>query len=216
MKECKRLQNLASTRFFGCTSFMVPILSKSNIHLTSLRYEGFVRQDSVKFYQTLANQTSSQILWLELCDWKEDVNKSSLVRADVLVDSLSELFNLTDLHLQVIAKPLFDEHIVQLASSLSKLEVWWMDGCWITDAVWDEFTSLSSLRRLELGAWKSFTVNGVLNFIKKLGPGNKGLVLTLMYEHNGKISSVEQELIQELISNKIKGRFELQGEYWHE
>lgn len=135
--------------------------------------------------------------------------------ADIVVDSLSKLVNLKDLCLEGICEIFVDQHIVQLASSLLKLEIWSMSGCGLTDAIWSELTPLKSLRRLEFYALASFTVDGILGFVTQLGPGNKGLVISITNVQNGSELAamwVSEWLIQDMIAQKVGGRFEFEFE----
>lgn len=202
LKKCKKLRNLAFIKVFSTPALMTPMLLESSIQLHSLLYEGSATRDTKNFHQALANQKSLQKLWL-----KEDEDKFRsypLESADVLVETLSKLVNLTDLRLEELSDIFVDQHIMRLASSLPNLETLWTRGCRLTDAIWDEVASLKSLQSLDLGASTSFTAQGILDFIKKLGPGNKGLVLCL----NDKDRSLTGEgysLIQDTVAKKLEG-----------
>ncbi|MCJ1424283.1 hypothetical protein MMC29_002170 [Sticta canariensis] len=199
LKGCINLVSLAlagdkKSNVLGAPALMAPIFLDVSIHLTTLRYTGVVMRDAKKFYRALANQLSLQTLWLAgvLDDetllystrWQQqnlwlkgNVNEDSL-DADILVESLSQLFNLKALHLvSWISTSFEDQHIMQLASSLPKLEIRSTSEKCLTDAIWGEVASLRSLQRLDLGPLAIFTVDGILDFIEKLGPGNIGLDL---------------------------------------
>lgn len=200
LKDCKKLQTLA----FAILSFSLaipPILLENSLHLTSLDYEGYGLRDTIKFYEALAKKTSLQRLYLH-----GDVSMN-VVEADVIVESLSKLVNLTFLGLQEISESFVDRHIVQLARSLPKLEVWLTAGGKLTDAIWGGVATLKSLRRLELTALMSFTTNGVLSFIKMLGPGNKGLVLDLESVDTDCDYWEEQWMLEKIFAKKIGGEF---------
>ncbi|MCJ1267316.1 hypothetical protein MMC22_007201 [Lobaria immixta] len=202
LKECKKLRILAFSKLFSAPSLMAPILLEESIHLTSLEYESYDFPDSKKFHQALANQTSLQSLWL-----KGDTDEGDV--SDTLVESLSNLVNLTDLRLREVSDTFSDRHILQLANSLPKLEVWSTSGYGLTDAILGAVASLRSLRRLDIGALTSFTADGILGFVERLGPGNKGLILAVMNaDMDSELSGPEQELIQERIARKVEGRFE--------
>lgn len=100
-------------------------------------------KDTAKFHQALANQTILQSLCLEECALDDQFNQPESL--EILLKSLSKLVNLTDLRLTELCKPIVDQHIVRLASSLPKLEVWPTKGFRLTDAIWDEVASLRSL-----------------------------------------------------------------------
>ena len=199
LEECTKLRTLAfSTRKITST------LLQNSIRLTSLHCGVYGLRDSKEFYQALANQTSLRSLWLKGRAIKD------AQETEVLVDSMTKLVTLTTLRLRAISKCFVDRHIMQLAGSLPKLEVLSTGGCILTDAIWDEVATLKSLRTLDLSALTGFTSNGILGFIEKLGPHNKGLVLSVILfdEKSHALSCTEKELIQEMMDKKIKGRFE--------
>lgn len=221
LKECTKLRTLACTGFFSAPALVTLIMSENSIRLTSLEYEGSVwlHDQSVhpQFHQALANQTSLQSLRLD-----GDLVWNAL-DAEGLVGSLSKLVNLRDLRLGEISSSFDDQHVVQLISGLPKLEVCSMSGYGLTDAIWGEFGSLRSLRRLELDSLTDTTRYGILGFIEKLGPGNKGLVLSLtnVSVNSGFFQDVWdwEDLIQETIARNIEGRYEIklhEGNYSHD
>lgn len=218
LKECTKLRSLACTGFVSTPELVTLILSENSIHLTSLEYQGSVRLHDQgvhpNFYQALATQTSLNRLWLD-----GDLVWNAL-DAEGLLKSLSKLVNLTDLSLGEVSGSFDDEHIVQLVSSLPKLEFCSMSGYGLTDAIWSEFGSLRSLRKLELDALMSCTGQGILRFIEKLGPGNKGLVLSVtnvdVHSDFFEDAALGEDIIKEKIAKKVEGRFELklnQGNY---
>lgn len=202
LKECKSLQILTFTRFLSA-SVIAPILLETNIHLISLKYEGFGMWDNTKFHHALANQTSLQSLWLN------GFVDEYAVETDVLVDSLSKLVNLTHLHLEDESENFDNRHIVQLAHCLPKLEFWSTRAYLLSDDIWDDVATLRSLRRLELEALTDFTANGILHFIQKLGPGNKGFHLSAMNSEDSTSDPwwEKRALIEEEIAKKVGGTF---------
>ncbi|MCJ1423974.1 hypothetical protein MMC29_001861 [Sticta canariensis] len=202
LKECKKLRILALKKFFT-SPVIAPFFLDETIHLTSLEYEVYGNRDITEIHQALANQTSLQRLWFKVCA-NNDVHV-----VDGLVESSSKLVNLTDLRLTATSSALLDRHIVQLARSLTKLAVWSTCGGRLTDAIWGEVSTLRSLRVLDIYASTSFTTNGIVGFIEKLGPGNKGLALSVVQaERRSDLLGTEQELIQETIAKKAQGSFE--------
>lgn len=186
------------------TRKITSLLIQNSIRLTSLHCRGKGQWDNKEFHQALANLTSLQSLWLEGGALKHELEN------DVLVDSLTKLVNLTSLCLTDISESFVDRHIVQLAGSLPRLEILWTSGGILTNAIWGEVGALKLLQSLYLNALTSFTSNGILGFIEKLGPCNKGLVLSVtnVDVQNNALSCAEVELIQEMMDKKIKGRFE--------
>ncbi|MCJ1267871.1 hypothetical protein MMC22_007757 [Lobaria immixta] len=204
LKECKKLRILSVTNMLSAHALTAPILLENDIHLISLEYQGGDGfPESEMFYKALPNCTSLQYL-----DLKED-NEMKEEEADRVVESLSKLVNLTDLCLGEESYLLTDRQVARLARSLPKLKNWSTDGYELTDAIWSPLASLRSLRRVHLGVYSNFTAYGMLDFLEKLGPGNKGLVITVMYEDpdNSGFSLRVQELIREEIAKKVEGSF---------
>ena len=201
---CKQLRNLAFTHFPSAEALIESILLETDIHLTSLEYEGPGFPDN-RILLALGNHTSLRFLYLKE---DEDLGYFNPEADDFLVESLSKLINLTHLNVCNKAKHLSDLHIMRLASSLPKLEAWSTNGDLLTDAIWGAVASLRSLRSLYFGAMTDFTVDGTLDFIENLGPGNKGLLLYVT-NWGSVLSWTEQNLIQKKISSKVGGNFGL-------
>lgn len=214
LKECKKLRFLALNSVCYAPALIASVLSENTIHLTSLiltapvsrQYEGFIMRDTEEFLHALANQTSLQRLWLK--GGLEEHTKYEINSFKGLVDSLSKLVNLMDLRLTEFSDLFFDRHIVQLAGHLPKLEVWSTRGFGLTDAIWGKVASLRSVRALNFGPVTSFTAEGILEFISKLGPGNKGLILVLGEMSIGTITGAERKLIEERLAEKVGGTLE--------
>lgn len=206
LKECKNLRVLACDSCFSALAFM-EVLTESNIQLTSLKYRGCALNGCERFCQTLAGQINLEILWLRgsVCEYPGWSRQA----VDDLVESLSQLVNLTELRLEGVSDSFTNQNIIQLASILPKLEVWSTNGYNLTDAIWGEVATLRSMRRLDLCGLTNFMSDGIFDFLEKLGVGNKGLVLSVMRARTAiELSWVEQEWIQETIAKTLEGRFE--------
>lgn len=204
LKECRQLKILAFTNFPSATALMASIFFENNIQLTSLKYEGEVFPDTKRFLPALANQTSLRFLSLQE---SEDVKAWEPGAASVLAECLSKFVNLKDLRVSEMSENFSNRHIVRLARSLPELEVWSANGDLLDDGIWGAVASLRSLRRLNFCAPTVFTVDGILDFIDKLGPGNKGLFLDVRNSAR-KFSWKKQKLIQERITEKVGGEFD--------
>lgn len=202
--KCKKLHTISFSKFPSGSALLTPLLLDGSIQLTKLEMEGYSMDCAKSFHQALANQTSLQTLSL-----KGETNYEDFDGNLILVESLSKLVNLTDLHLGDISELFQDRHISYLARSLPKLEVWWTGGSTITDAIWSDMSSLQALRRLDLAALTRFTANGILNFIHALGPGNKGLVLAVINaDIDCDLEPDEFALIHRAMTKQVDGRFE--------
>lgn len=202
LKDCKKLRVLALDLQSRGAS-IAPILLEKNIYLTSLRYQFSGMRGVDQLHEALANQTSLQKL--SLMGYMGDSRR----KLDVLVEFLGKLVNLTFLHMEKLSDFFLDRHIVQLARSLPKLETWFTTGHVLTDAIWSEVATLRSLQRLQFVARTSFTADGILDFIEKLGPGNEGLVLSMTNTEMDKTHGFwdEHQLIQEMFARKVNGSF---------
>lgn len=204
LQECKGLDSVTFRKFPSAPAIMTPLLLENDIHLTKLEVEGYSMKDSRDFHQALAHQESLERVWLK--GDGEEVVRDDL---DVLVDALSKLRHLKDLRLRDVSDYFRDEHIRQLARSLPELEEFFTSGYGITDTIWNDVASLKFLRKLDLNAMTSFTLDGILEFISKLGPGNKGLLLAVMMaDADSNLTDEEQTLIRETLAAKVEGRFE--------
>lgn len=146
-----------------------------------------------------------QSLWLK---WDADEDGQD---NDVLVDYLCKLINLTHLCLKEISGSFVDRHIVQLAGSLPKLELFWNGGGRLSDAISGELVTLRSLQRLAIFAAARFTIQGMLGFIEKLGRGNKGpdiWVTTVdMDDDFFDYEEFDRDLVDEAIAARVEGSF---------
>lgn len=205
LRNCKKLQSVTIRRIRGGQDLVTPILLENDIHLVNLEVRGYMMADARNFHQALANQPSLQELQLQ---GESDEAGDGVA---ILVESLSQLMNLTDLRLQDISDYFTDEVIGRLARSLPKLEGWWTSGWGVTDAIWKDIAKLKSLRRLDMAALSRFTANGILDFILDLGKGNEGLALAITNaDVDCDLSEEEQSTIQESIAARVDGRFEFQ------
>lgn len=218
LKKCKRLRKLRFGYFPIAAALMKPVFSGKSVHLTSVHYEVVDFRSTQAFFTALADQTSLEFLTLN------GLRKSYMEpgRAGILVDCLSKLVKLKYLSVNETFGNISDLHFVRLASCLPKLERWWTNGKAtegeLTDAIWDAVASLGSLRLLEITAMIRFTAGGILDLIEKLGPGNKGLFLSVTDLDRG-FSKKKQKLIQERIREKVGGTFRFvskNGNYQHD
>ena len=201
--QCKGLRTIDLSKFLSAPALLTPVLLESSINLTRLALDGYSMSESRDFHRALSQQTSLQDLCLngESSENPEDV--------DILVDSLSELENLTDMRLQEVSEYFLDKHFCKLAKSLQKLERWESSGYAITDVIWEDMASMKSLRRLEFNALTRFTSDEIMDFISNLGPGNDGLVLNIaMQDVDYDLPNEEQSRIRETITRQLNGRFD--------
>ena len=187
--------------FPRATALMASAFLEKDIHITSFKFEGRVFPDSDQFHPALAHQTSLQ----SLCLKEEGLPGRNRNVADILVESLSSLVNLKDLRVEKVDANFSDQHIVQLARSLPKLEVWYMDGGMLTDAIWDAVASLRLLRSVNFGYRTIFTADALLDFIEKLEARNRDIILDVKPLIR-KFSWRKKTLIRKRILKIVRGR----------
>ena len=206
LRNCKNLRNITLRRFANAAGILTPVLLENDIHLHRVDVEGYVMKDSRSFHQALAHQQTLRYVLL-----KGDPDEIVRDDVDILVDSLSKLKQVTNLRLRDIGDYFSDEHICLLARNLPCLEEWATSGYGISDVIWEDIASLESLRRLDLSAMTRFSTDGILEYISRLGPGNKGLNLAvMMQEVEYPLSDEEISIIKERIAAEVDGRFDLQ------
>lgn len=201
--QCKGLKSISIDKMLSASALLAPVLLDHSIKLTSLELDGYSMCESRNFHQALASQVSLQSLWLN------GEPSESPRDNDILVNSLIKLENLTDLRLRYIADAFTSQHIRRLAQRLPKLETLWTHGWAITDVVWRDLASLHHLRKLEFNAITRFTANGILSFIRELGPGNQGLELGITKsDEDFDLSEEEQTTIRETLKLQVDGHFD--------
>ena len=201
--QSKSLKNISISNLLNAPSLLAPALRERSVTVNALELEGFSMLANSDFHQALALQTHLRSLYLK------GEGSERATDNDLFVKSLSQLVNLTDLRLDVIAEGFSEHHIRTLARNLSKLETFWTGGFCITDEIWPDIASMRSLKRLELTADTRFTANGILDFVLSLGPGNTGFALNVMMQDtDSDISEEEQSMIRDTLSNKLGGRFD--------
>ena len=203
LRECKELREIWLNNFLSGPAILTPLLLESNIRLTSLTLDRYVMNQSTEFHQALASHVSLQRLFLsgEGVDVGDPNN-------EILVESLCALENLKELQLRDVSDGFMNHHIVRLAQSLLKLKRLGIGGYGVDDEIWEGIACLQSLQSLELNALSRFTVKGILEYIWKLGDGNRELVLGInMQDNDCDIPEAEQAIIEEAIVGKVDGRF---------
>lgn len=205
LRECRNLRELGFTNFLSAAAIVTPLLLEERIQLQRLQVDYYVVKDSRDFHVALAHQPSLRSLFLK-GDGYDGITRDDL---DIMMESLGRLTELRELEFRGVSD-LFDEaRITYLAEHLKNLEDLYVGGTEVTDAVWEELASLKNLRSLTFVALSKFTTDGFLEFISKLGPGNRGMVLTIDNAHqNDYLSEEEQNLVREALFAQVGGRFE--------
>ena len=176
-----------------------PFLLDPAIKLQNLEITRYDSASAREFHAALSSQASSL--------------RSLILRADGetcdcewLVKHLCRLTKLKDLHLFYVSDFFNNAHIRALADSMPELEELVVSGWNITDSVWWSLSKLKSLHRLDLNAFNTFTLDGILEYISDLGPGNAGLSLSIsMADSQHALSEPEQNVAREMLAAKVEG-----------
>ncbi|QKX60648.1 uncharacterized protein TRUGW13939_07794 [Talaromyces rugulosus] len=89
---------------------------------------------------------------------------------------------------------------------LPNLETLNFHGKDMDDDIWPSFFGLEKLTTLRLYGTSKFTARGILDFISQLGPGNKGIYITVRI--NDKFSEEEVAAIKDTLEQKARGTFD--------
>ncbi|KAF2814871.1 uncharacterized protein BDZ99DRAFT_186205 [Mytilinidion resinicola] len=205
LRKCEDLKNFSLTNFVDAAAIVFPLLLEEKIHLRKLDIDTYVVNSNKMFHQALIHQRES----LRALTLSGDSDEMFRDDVDVLVDSLKSLTELRELELRGVSDWLKDEHFNQIIDRLDKLEDFYISGLEVTDAVLDKAASLRNLRSMTFMVMSKFTLDGLLEFVSKLGPGNQGLVLLIgMADPGALLSEDELSLVRESLMVKVGGRLE--------
>lgn len=210
LRNCTSLREVSLTNFVSAPDLLLPVLQSKDIKLQKLQInanEGgmYVVKDHREFHQALSQQAGLQRLLLR-------ADPDPVVRDDIdtLIDAFTSLKELRELSLFRISDYFSDSHIGMLAISLPSLEELYVGGYGISDAVFSSLTELKNLKVITFSGITTFTEAGIMSFVEKLGPGNRGLVLAVdNADQDTAIPQESQDTIRNAIS-QIDGRFEYQ------
>jgi hypothetical protein len=174
LRKCTNLQHLVFPRLQSGAAIVTPVLLEHDIRLTHLEMDNYILKDHKAFHQALVHQHSS-LKYLSLIGETDGMFRDDL---ETLVDSLKQLHELRELKL-LLPEILKDEYLIAIISSLKRLEDLYVSGLELNDAVLDSVASLPNLRSVTLSGISKFTLNALLDFVSRLGPGNSGIRVTI-------------------------------------
>lgn len=208
LKNCADLKRVTFYNLVSAPDLALPLLQNKDVRLESLDINAkddgmYVVKDHHDFHQALTQQRGLQTLQL-----RADPDPVSRDDVDTLINALCSLSNLQDLRLVRISDYFSDEHIKILSRYLPELRDLFIGGYGISDAVLGELANLRNLRNVSFSGITTFTTNGIMDFIDKLGEGNEGLSFAVdNADPDSLIPAEEQELLRELLQKKVDGRF---------
>lgn len=206
LRGCKNLRHLDMLCFLSGAQILAPLLHAKDLQLESLIFTGYSAGQSLDhgLHDALAHQDSLRIL--DLKGYGDDMGRDDI---EGLIGSLVQLKQLRVLRMHDISAYFSDDHISFLAQNLPNLEDFSVGGIGVTDKVLHSLAGLQKLQRTNLMALSSFTVDGLLEFVDKLGPGNQGLSLdVMMADPDTALSEEEQALVRSALAAKVEGTFQ--------
>jgi hypothetical protein len=204
LTKCENLQYLVFPNLQAGASIATPVLLEHNIQLTHLEMDNYILKDHQKFHRALVHQQSS-LRNLSLSGDTDGMFRDDL---DTLVDSLKQLHQLRDLKL-LLPEVLKDEHLITIISNLNLLEDLYVSGLELNDVVLNSVASLPNLRSVTLSGISKFTIDGLLDFVARLGPGNSGIRLTIdMADPDTMLDEESVNMVKDCLVEKTGGTLE--------
>jgi hypothetical protein len=211
LKQCTKLREVSFQDFVSAPDILAPVLSEEGIELEDLQIGAkddcmYVLREHQEFHAAIGLQTKLQSLHL-----KADPDPLEPVARNQLCEALCELQDLRYLHLIRSSDYFQDDQLQLLAENLLNLEDLLVSGWLLTDQSLNALSNLGNLKSVTFNGLSVFTADGLLDLIDKLGPGNRGLAISIdMASLDGALSSEEQDLIRDTLATKVQGRFEYQ------
>lgn len=204
LSQCKQLRTLIFTRFLAAYKLVAPMLYQEEINISHLNIDSYVAHNAADFHRALASHTSLQ--WLHLAADSEAMTRDDI---DIIVDSLAQLHQLKHVKLLGVSDFFNDEHIITLARNLPHLDELYFTGLQVSDAVLPELANLKELRRLDIASISTFTFEGLMDFVDRLGPGNRGIeVMVSSAAQDTRLSDDEVLLINQNFATKAGGKLD--------
>ncbi|QDS75671.1 hypothetical protein FKW77_007479 [Venturia effusa] len=201
--SCHKLHTLTLHNFTSGAVLATPVLLSDRIRLEDLEIDSYTESDQDSFHRALLNQTSLQCL---LLDGEEVQTRDSL---DIFVHSIEQLKQLRSLKMVSVSNSFNDQHICGIAEQLENLEHLYIGGLGLQDVSLESMANLKNLQSVSFSGLTSFTMDGFLELIGRLGPGNKGLVLTVDNANpDDGLSEEEQTFVRNALIEAVDGRFE--------
>ncbi|KAK4993153.1 hypothetical protein LTR50_000639 [Elasticomyces elasticus] len=209
LRNCHGLRELALTNFKSAPAMLTAAFMERAFQLEKLQIKAsagsaYVVAENQDFHVALAEQQGLHSLFLSA-----DPDPPTRDDIEILCSSLFALKDLRELKFTRIADYFSDTEIIRIAQNLTNLEDIYIGGTRVTDRIWDSVAGLKNLKSITLSAITRFTVGGLLGFIEKLGPGNRGLVVSVDFgDPDQALSEDEQTLIRDRLADTVGGRFE--------
>ncbi|KXT18054.1 hypothetical protein AC579_4556 [Pseudocercospora musae] len=210
LSKCSSLKEIGFTDFVSAPDLLLPVLLNKEVTLQKLQINAnentmYIVKDHHDFHQALSQQPGLRRLLLRADP--DPLGSSDDI--DTLVNAFCSLTELRELNLIRISDYFSNKHIADIAEALTNLEDLCIGGYGIDDGVFEKLAELRNLHSLTFNGITSFSVNGILDFINKLGDGNRGLSLSIdAADPDSAIPQESQEMIRDVIAQKLEGRFD--------
>jgi hypothetical protein len=201
--ECRNLHSLSLDGFSSGAAICVPVCLDQNIHLKQLELGNYSTKDQDDFHQALAHQTSLERLILnsEALEFRDSL--------DIITHSVCQLKQLRSLRLITVAANFDDKRISAISENLDHLEDLFIGGLSLSDISLESVALLKNLRSVAFSGTTIFTLEGLLDFIARLGPGNRGMVLAIdNADPERGLSESEQAYVRQTLAEQVDGRLE--------
>ncbi|KAL2872382.1 uncharacterized protein BJX67DRAFT_5816 [Aspergillus lucknowensis] len=203
LRDCKKLKRLELRKFMDDTELLTQVMMSRGIRLSSLSFAGYKLSNSRGFFDALLLHDSLEYLYLR-GEGSEDPRDN-----ERLVQAIGGLTRLRELELKDVSDWFTMDHVMTLTPFLPLLERLWISGEAFNDSVWSAFSCLPNLKSLAIYAMSNFTVIGVIDFITQLGPGNRGLNLSILNAISGiNFPEEAQNTIREILAENLDGSFD--------
>ncbi|KAF7192298.1 hypothetical protein HII31_06330 [Pseudocercospora fuligena] len=210
LSKCSSLKEIGFTDFVSAPDLLLPVLLNKDVALQKLQINAnentmYIVKDHHDFHQALSQQPGLRRLLLRADP--DPVGSSDDI--DTLMKAFCSLKELRELNLIRISDYFSNRHIADIADKLSNLEDLCIGGYGIDDGVFAKLAELRNLRSLTFNGITAFSVDGILDFIDRLGDGNRGLSLSVdAADPDTAIPQESQEMIRDVIAQKLEGRFD--------
>jgi hypothetical protein len=204
LRKCKNLRSLSFLKFQSGVAIVTPVLLEHDMRIEHLEIDSYVLKDHRTFHQALAHQQSN-LVELSLSGDTDGMFRDDL---DILVDSLKQLKAMRRLSL-LLPEVLRDEHVIAIIQSLTQLEMIYVSGLELNDIILPSIGELRNLRDVTLSGISKFSVDGLLDFISQLGPGNQGIRVTIdMADPDTLLSDSNQAVVRDHLMQQAGGTLE--------
>jgi hypothetical protein len=102
-----------------------------------------------------------------------------------------------------------DEHLIVIVRNLLLLEDFYVNGLELNDVVLESVAALENLRNVTFSGISKFTVDGLLDFVSRLGPNNSGIRVSIdMADPDTMLPEDSVNMIRECLVEKTGGTLE--------